>query len=98
MKKLLLVFLLVFSFATLSAGSMMKFQDARNYCSDLGGRLPTVNEVIAGANTNKMRNQPCKTADYITVDGSHVYVTSTCEVMSTGRARSYEVYDVLCVK
>ena len=53
MKKFFLVFVLLFSFSTLFAARNMTFQDARNYCNDLGGRLPTIGELASICDPNK---------------------------------------------
>lgn len=50
-KKFLFVFVLFFSFTTLSAqaspvsSNRLKFQDARNYCSDIGMHVAAVNQL-----------------------------------------------------
>ena len=100
MKKFLLVSLLVFSFATLSAVAhasiRLKFQDARNYCRDLNTRLVTAGEIMADANWNKELGYSCRAATFITVDGSYISVSSKCEITGTGRADNNSQYDVVC--
>lgn len=90
MKKLLLFVLLLFSFATLLAAPRMKFQDARNYCSDLGGRLPTAGEM------QQLCDQSTYGSSYWTVDGNFfdIYLCQSFKVKKDIERFQYAI----CVK
>ncbi|MBR6422792.1 hypothetical protein IKS86_08800 [bacterium] len=87
MKKFFLVFVLLFSFSTLFAARNMTFQDARNYCNDLGGRLPTIGELASICDPNKRDMR-----DTWTLDGS-VYSLMTCKAYRP----SFRVNEFFCV-
>ncbi len=86
MKKFLLTSFLVFGFATLSADTLMTFEKARNYCNDLGGRLPTEGELQQACKENDFR-------EFWTLDGRLLNL-NRCEA-KRGRGGSGWV---ICVK
>ena len=86
MKKFLLVFLLLFSFATLSALGM-DYQAANNYCNNFGRRLPTAAELT----------RLCGNRDYYGIywilEG-HAFSTISCKTQGTSKS---SLHTVMCV-
>lgn len=82
MKKFLLSSLFVFGFAMLSAvpatspllDRYVSFQDARNYCSDIGMRLATRSQLEALCGNKNIRGE------FWTLEGTAFYL-ATCKEM-----------------
>ena len=82
MKKFLLFFLIVFACVTLVAvasplsRNRLKFQDARNYCSDLGMHVAAVSQLELFC-TSDFRNFPHLQTSFWTLEGT-IFDVPTC--------------------
>ena len=100
MKKFLFVFVLFFSFTTLSAqaspvsSNRLKFQDARNYCSDIGMHVVAVNQLQLFC-TDTFRATGSFQTSFWTLEGT-IFNVPSCREYRANKAT--DVAYVFCAK
>ncbi len=100
MKKLILIFLIVFTCTTLLAQASpvsrnrLKFQDARNYCSDIGMHVAAVSQLELFCSRDFRMGNLFQTA-FWTLEGT-IFDVPTCREYRANK--SMDVAYVFCAK
>ena len=95
MKKLFLLSLFIFSFATLLAVASplssrpLKYQDARNYCNDIGMHIATLNQL------QTLCGKDGWSGSYWTLEGT-IFNPTMCQEFQADK--TYASYKVLCAR
>lgn len=104
MKKLLLVFVLVFSFVTLSAKVVnvpgtVTYQQAVNYCRSINMRLMYTYEIMSllEAATKQSGSSKCSPLTFIGGNNQTVSVGSNCKLSEVGLGKENATYQAMCI-
>lgn len=100
MKKFFLVFVLVFSFVTLSAAvkpvpRAVTYQQAVNYCRSINMRLAYTYEMVSLMKAAGMTN--CAPQTFIGENNQTVSFGSNCVVSAFGTGKEGSTYQAVCI-